>query len=335
MSGCVHDQSTLTSSSECNRNGVVHSALYTSASITVLQALAQIFQWFTAHPGTSKEAVSELLSMQHNVLFPAGNLLPESYYDAHQLIEPFLIKPEVFHACEKDCVLYRKELKEAEVCPQCDAPRYKDGRVAARKFTYLPLGPRILRMFADKNFSKALQSHPGSLVVEPACEMYDIHDSPAWKAAYSENGVFKGDKRGISLALCTDGVNPFSHAHVKYSMWPIMITVLNLPRNMRNLFSSILLLGIIPGNGNVEPKCLDPYLQVIVDELLQLNGQKIYDAYQENTFDLRIEIMLNVLDYPGIGKVFKVSGSGAFKGCMWCDIKGTCICTVYSYCNCR
>jgi len=48
--------------------------------------------------------------------------------------------------------------------------------------------------------------------------MYDIHDSPAWKAAYSDGGIFKGDKCGVSLAVCTDGVNPFSHAHVKYSM---------------------------------------------------------------------------------------------------------------------
>jgi len=309
-------------SEENNQNSIAYSALYTSASITVLQALAQIFQWFTAHPGTSKEAVSELLSMQHNVLLPKGNLLPESYYDAHQLIEPFLIEPEVFHACEKDCILYRKEHKEAVVCPQCNSPRYKHGRVAARKFTYLPLGQRILRMFADKNFSKALQSHPGSTATEPAHEMYDIHDSPAWKEAYSDDGVFKGDKRGISLAICTDGVNPFSHAHVKYSMWPIMVTVLNLPRNIRNLFSSVILLGIIPGNGNLEPKSLDPYLQVVTDELLQLNGQTIYDAYQESTFELRIEIILHVLDYPGIGKVFKASGSGAFKGCMWCDIKG-------------
>ena len=73
---------------------------------------------------------------------------------------------------------------------------------------------------------------------------------------------------------------------------------------MRNLCSCVLLLGIIPGNGNWDPKSLDPHLQVIVDELLQLNGEKIYDAYQENMFELRIEILLNVLDNPGIQGVW-------------------------------
>jgi len=124
------------------------------------------------------------------------------------------------------------------------------------------------------NFSKVLQSHTESAAADQAGEMYDIHDSPAWKTAYSDSEIFKGDKRGISLALCTDGVNPFSHAHVKYSMWPIMVTILNLPRQIRNLFGSVLLLGIIPGNNNLEPKSLDPYLQVVTDELLQLNGKK-------------------------------------------------------------
>ena len=36
---------------------------------------------------------------------------------------------------------------------------------------------------------------------------------------------------------------------VTYSMWPIMLNLLNLPRKIRNLFSSILLVGIVPANG--------------------------------------------------------------------------------------
>ena len=66
---------------------------------------------------------------------------------------------------------------------------------------------------------------------------------------------------------------------------------------------------------------MDPYLEVVADELQELNKLKICDAYQNAMFSLKIEILLNIMDYAGIGKVFKVSGSGAYKGCMWCDIK--------------
>ena len=110
-----------------------------------------------------------------------------------------------------------------------------------------------------------------------------------------------------------------------------MLTVLNLPRDRRNLFENILILGIIPTNEKHEPKTLDPYLKVIVDEILHLQGKEIYDAYQEKMLSLKIDITLNILDYVGIGKVFKVSGSGAYKGCVWCDITGKKYICTHSY----
>lgn len=88
------------------------------------------------------------------------------------------------------------------------------------------------------------------------------------------------------------------------------------------MFENILLLGIIPGNGAKEPNNLDPYLEVVVDEIIEPSGKKIYDAYQDCMFDLHIQILLYILDYPGLGKVLKLSGSGAYKGCIWCDIDG-------------
>ena len=74
-----------------------------------------------------------------------------------------------------------------------------------------------------------LQSHA---ILRESDHIYDIHQSTAWNVAYKVGGLFGGDKRGISLALCTDGINPFAHNKVAYSMWPIMLTLLNLPRNM-------------------------------------------------------------------------------------------------------
>lgn len=85
-------------------------------------------------------------------------------------------------------------------------------------------------MFGSQNIAEILQSHGGSLKNSPF--MYDIHDSLIWRNAYLADGLFNGDNRGISLAFCTDGVNPFSHNRVAYSMWPIMLTLLNLPRNI-------------------------------------------------------------------------------------------------------
>ncbi len=296
---------------------VATTPLYAGATVTILQAVVQYFLWFTSHPGTSKEALSDILYMQHHTLLPPNNLLPDSYESALKLIESLLIQPITFHVCPNDCVIFRGAYSSLTECPVCHSPRFKDS-IPLRWFIYLPLGPRLERMFGTPNLAKIVQCHATSN--GPA--MYDIHQSPAWKAAYSIEGIFGGDDRGVALGLCTDGVNPFSHHHVSYSMWPIMISLLNLPRHMRNVFGNLVLMGIIPGNGTKEAKTLNPYLNVLVDELLYISNATIYDSYQEAPFQVKVSILHYILDYPGICKVFHVCGSGAYKGCVFCDITG-------------
>ena len=105
-------------------------------------------------------------------------------------------------------------------------------------------------------------------------------------------------------------------------MCPIVLSLLNLPRNIRYNFGNLFLVGIIPGNGRKEAKTIQPYLEVLVDELISLSNAKLYDAYQQSTFQLKVEILIHILDYPGIAKMFNINGAGAYKGCAWCDIRG-------------
>ena len=97
----------------------------------------------------------------------------------------------------------------------------------------MPIGPRLERMYATANIAELMQSHGSSSSSSDV--MYDIQDSASWQRAFSSAGIFQGDCCGVGLGLCTDGVNPFSHQHVTYSMWPIMLTNLNLPRSIRAL----------------------------------------------------------------------------------------------------
>ena len=108
--------------------------------------------------------------------------------------------------------------------------------------------------------------------------MTDIHHSPVWSHAFGI-GVFEGESRGIALGLCADGVNPFSHLRTTYSMCPIILSLLNLPRSIRHNFSNLLLVGIVPGNGRHEAKSIQPFLEVLVDELITLSNATLYDAY--------------------------------------------------------
>ena len=131
--------------------------------------------------------------------------------------------------------------------------------------------------------------------------------------------------------MCVDGVNPFSVQRVSYSMWPIMLTILNLPRHVRNTFSNFALAGIIPSNGTGEPKHIAPFLDIIVDELLLLSSLSMYDAYRDAPFSFKA---LNyVLDYPGLAKVFSMTGSGSYSGCAWCSLRGTDLVAIHLFLN--
>ena len=175
-------------------------------------------------------------------MLPYSNLLPDSYESALTMIEPYLVKTITFHVCKNDCVIFRNEYSDCDVCPKCGCSRYKpNSKIPVRRFIYMPLGPR-LRFYGTRNISQVLQSH-----MSDELEMYDIHDSPCWKEAYSNLGIFHGDIRGMAFSLCVDGVNPFSVERVSYSMWPIMLTILNLPRHVRNTFSNFALADI-PSN---------------------------------------------------------------------------------------
>ena len=105
-------------------------------------------------------------------------------------------------------------------------------------------------------------------------------------------------------------------------MWPIVLTLLNFPRSIRHVFSNMFFMGIIPGNGKKEANSIHPYLEILVDELISLTNAEMYDAYKQANFNLKVEILLYVLDYPGLGKVFNIHGAGSYKGCLWCVIKG-------------
>lgn len=233
-----------------------------------------------------------------------GNLLPTSFKDAYRIIKPYVVPEVVYHVCPNDCILFRGEYKDKTICPKCNSPRFKGQNTPMRTFHYLPLGRRFKRNYGTATISELLQSHSGEKSSSDT-KMHDIHDSPKWKEAYSSSGVFQGDSRGLRLSMCLDGLNPWSKNKTNYSMWPIVLGQLNLPRDKRLNFSNILLVGIIPAQtSGKEPNNLDPYLEVLLDEIMYLSSHQLYDAYRKKAFQLKVAVLLYVLDYPGIGKFF-------------------------------
>ena len=287
--------------------------LYEGSTLSTFQALSILFSWFSVHPGISKSAFEHLLNILHRYLLPSENNLPATYKKAREIFQPCLSPVIEYDCCVNDCVVFRdsssgkySKLKE---CPVCKEPRFQSAcrskSVPFKRFKYLPVETRVRRLFANEQMSTLIQSHRLK-VTEDGQTMSNIHDSPAWKEWYAEDGCYEGDPRALTFAICIDGLNPFKKESSTYSMCPILLSPLNFPPKLRKLSGSMFLTGIIPGPK--ELKSTDPYVEIVVDEILKLNGTEVYDACEKENFKLQTNILLHIFDYPGQSKVFHCQG---------------------------
>jgi len=135
--------------------------LYPGSAVecTRLFAMVKLF-WLKASNGWSDVSFKELLMVLKDML-PQGNLIPESVYEAKQIICPFGLEVEKVHACKKDYILYRgEEYADLTKCPVCGLDRFNrrrdggDGVIVhglpKKVFWYFPIIPRLKRWFANK-----------------------------------------------------------------------------------------------------------------------------------------------------------------------------------------
>ncbi|CAH1276909.1 Hypp9425, partial [Branchiostoma lanceolatum] len=259
--------------------------LYKNSKVSQVEGVALVLASFALFPGASKEATSYLFYLLRNYLLPDGNCMPSSWDEARKLIDDLLTPKETIHVCVNDCVAFRKDRKDMKRCPVCKEDRYVSGTTRPRKkFHFLPLVPRLRRLYEIKAFSHLLSKHMDSGVANDIVR--DIHDSPGWHRQFEQGGLFEGDPRHLLLQFCQDGMNPFDMRKNAYSMSPQLIKIMNLPMTAREKLGFLLLVGLI--HGPKEPKNMDPYLEPLVDELLLLlEGVWAFDGLRKEAFQVK------------------------------------------------
>jgi len=151
-----------------------------------------------------------------------------------------------------------------------------------------------------------------------ANEMSHPADGEAWKDFDRKYQSFTADARNLRLSLATDGFNPFGNRSTQYSMWPVLVTPLNLPPwecvNSANCFMSLL----IPGTSS-PGKDFDLFLEPLIEELLALwKGVSTYDAVSGKKFDLRAAVLWCIHDYPALSTLSGRTTKG-YYACIHCD----------------
>nr|GEW89631.1 hypothetical protein [Tanacetum cinerariifolium] len=142
--------------------------------------------------------------------FPEDNELPITTYHAKKLTCPMGLAVERIHACQKNCILYRKDYKDLHECPVCKASRYKhhknltelDSDVTkngppAKMLWYLPIIPRLKKLYANPKDAKLLCWHAEEHKTNG--KMRHVADSPQWKNIDRDFKKFGSEIRNIRV----------------------------------------------------------------------------------------------------------------------------------------
>jgi hypothetical protein len=104
--------------------------------------------------------------------------------------------------------------------------------------------------------------------------------------------------------MSTDGMNPFLNSSI-HSIWPIVLTILNLPPWLCNKQKYIIMSGLIPGPQQTRND-INTYFRPLVEDLKELwynDRVQVWDEHKHEYFGLKASLFVTVSDSPAAHKL--------------------------------
>ena len=146
--------------------------------------------------------------------------------------------------------------------------------------------------------------------------LYDIQDGCAYSHLMKPDN-FLSYPEHMGLMLNTDGVAVFNSS--RYSLWPIYLSVTNLPPHLRMHKDYILLAGL--WYGPVKPN-MEIILKPVLDEIDRLNYLGIEVPTSDGTKRIRAMLLLSVFDLPAKALAVNMKQFNGRFGCLYCTHPG-------------
>ncbi|XP_026460716.1 uncharacterized protein LOC113361826 [Papaver somniferum] len=283
---------------------------HTKLSITI-----ELYRQKTVN-GVSRKAFHKPLKTTGSML-PPGHCLPKSIYEVKKLLKDFKLTYEKIHACQNDCCLFRKELKDADECPKCHYSRWNEDtsnmedddmidkpekKIPVKVLRYFSIVPRLKRLYKPADLAQQLIWH--GMHKSKDGKIRHPSDSLAWQHIDTKFPEFASESRNLRLGLAADGFNPFGDISPSHSCCPVLIVVYNIPPQQCMQAENIILSLMIPGKKQ-PGRDIDIYLQPLIDDLIELwdNDVEVYDKFGNTMFNLKALLMWTINDFPAYGNI--------------------------------
>lgn len=207
--------------------------------------------------------------------------------------------------------------------PRCNTALLKTVELASRKrilyphhvYCYNSIKSSIERLFSKADFL-GLCEHWRKRTVDGEV-LSDIYDGRIWKEFQMISGQpFLAAPYNLAFSLNIDWFQPYKLT--QSSVGVVYLTILNLPRSVRNNRQYVLLAGVIPGPH--EPKRdINSFLEPLVEELKLLwSGQHMNIGSLHEQQLVRCALICVACDLPAGKKVAGFLGHTANLGCSKC-----------------
>ena len=253
----------------------------------ILKWFCSVLIWISLKFQMTNKAISAICGLIKIVLRLTENPLyeafPNSTYALFKSTSSAQIQSTKYVVCPDDACNQLYTLAEAQACKTCTSKKFGKmcccelgytKKMAFSKTKWIPhklyhfVAPSVwlTHMYNNTSFCKLLQQ--ASDKPSSANVLEGIKDGEVWKDFVMNplhpSVPFLRGSNNIGLLLNVDWFKPFMRSEYKVSA--IMMTVMNLPREVRFRKEWTMVLGVIPGP--TEPKGnINTFLKPIVDDL--------------------------------------------------------------------
>ena len=274
-------------------------------------------------------------NLHAEVLRDAAQIEILTLYKVRKLTMKLLgLSSQMVDMCPKSCMAFTGNFKDLQFCTYirdkkagaCGEPRFDKKGQPRAQMVYNPIAPIIQSFYGNREMAQAMRYRHQSLQnalkkLEPDCPptVYsDFSDSINHIDHINHLHLFQQE---TDTAITISGDSAQLTMKKQSDVWVLIVTILNLPPNMRSKASNIIMPLVIPGPhspGNVES-----FVYVLYEELAKLSvGVWAWDALSETYFILRVYLCGVLGDMLGSAKLSKMAGHMAVYGCRFCAVKG-------------
>jgi hypothetical protein len=174
----------------------------------------------------SNNCYKELLNLISDVL-PENHKMPKDMYQSKKLLSGLGMDYEKIDVCDNNCMLFWKETASEKKCTVYGERRFvevenDDGltvttKIARKQLRYMPLIPRLKRLFISKNTARHMRWHKEGVRENPNVMAHPA-DTDAWKALDAFDSSFADEVQNVCFGLATDGFSPFNLTATSYDV---------------------------------------------------------------------------------------------------------------------